>query len=95
MSWLTMLWQASLTIAVLISTTITIFLATLPKQYSHFRPIKFKEQDFDEDDKIDAKRSGYYRFASRKNEDGIHDIDCSVQVVVLGDIGHVDPHSIL
>ncbi|KAF2720134.1 glycosyltransferase family 33 protein [Polychaeton citri CBS 116435] len=87
MSWLELLWQASLTIAVLISTAVTIFLITLPKQFSHFRPGLVKDQNFDDEDKADPERSGYSYFTTHKDEDGTFQTDCSVQVIVLGDIG--------
>ncbi|KAK3672129.1 mannosyltransferase [Recurvomyces mirabilis] len=84
--WL-LLWEFSLTIAVVISILVTIFLVTLPSAYSHFHPHEIKETDFQDKDKEDATQSGYAYFQAHKEKDRTLKAQASVQVVVLGDIG--------
>ncbi|KAI7204779.1 glycosyltransferase family 33 protein [Hortaea werneckii] len=81
------IWEMSLTIAVLISTGVTVFILTLPGAYSHHEPPEIAESTFTEDDKKDPKRSGYAHFQHNKSNDESLKFDTSVQVVVLGDIG--------
>lgn len=85
--WVPFLFQISLTIAVGLSTFFTIFLLTLPTQYDHFRPGGLSEDDFTDQNKEDAERSGYALFSKRKDKDNQLTAECSVQIVVLGDIG--------
>lgn len=85
-NWL-LVWELSLTAAVLLSTAVTIFIFTLPSRYSHFQPHEVREDEFTDDDKKDAKRSGYAYFQQHEGDEGILNCDASVQVVVLGDIG--------
>lgn len=85
--WVSFAFQVSLTIAVSLSTFFTIFLLTLPKQYDHLRPRELLEDDFTEDDKQSPESSGYALFQKRKNEEKRLVTECSVQIVVLGDIG--------
>ncbi|KAK4545109.1 hypothetical protein LTR36_003660 [Oleoguttula mirabilis] len=85
-NWL-LVWELTLTLAVITSTAVTIFIFTLPSTYSHFHPHKAKEADFTEDDKKRAELSGYAYYQKHKEADGVLKVDASVQVVVLGDIG--------
>lgn len=82
-----LLWEFSLTIAVIISTAITIFIVTLPGAYSNYNPYEVNEASFSDDEKKNASRSGYGYFQRYKDQDGRLRIETSVQVVVLGDIG--------
>lgn len=82
-----LIWEVALTLAVLVSTAITIFIFTLPGAYSHFHKHEVTEATFTEDDKKNDKRSGYSYFQEHKSRDGTLKIDASIQVVVLGDIG--------
>ncbi|KAK5107281.1 hypothetical protein LTR62_001410 [Meristemomyces frigidus] len=84
--WL-LLWEATLTVAVLLSTLVTVFIVTLPSTYSHFHPHEIKEDDFDANDKQHAEQSGYTYYQKHKEKEGILKAHASVQVVVLGDIG--------
>ncbi|KAK4955276.1 mannosyltransferase [Elasticomyces elasticus] len=82
-----LLWEVSLTVTVIGSTLVTIFLLTLPSAFSNFPPHGITESDFTDDQKIDLERSGFAFYQKHKDEDGSLKIDISVQVVVLGDIG--------
>ena len=81
------LWEVSLTIAVVLSTALTFFIFTLPSGYNHFFPEEVREEDFSNEDKQDAERSGYAYYCKHKDREDILKIDATVQVVVLGDIG--------
>lgn len=83
--WL-MLWEITLTLAVITSTAVTILIFTLPSTYSHFHPYTAKASDFTEEDKQNAERSGYAYYLKHRKEGSLK-VDASVQVVVLGDIG--------
>lgn len=85
-NWL-LVWEITLSLAVITSTAVTIFIFTLPSTFSHFHPHEAKESDFTDDDKKDAERSGYAYYRKHKKDDGVLKLDASVQVVVLGDIG--------
>ena len=85
--WLHLLFQISLTVAVSLSTFFTIFLLTLPTQYDPLRPGGLLEDDFTDEDKINTVQSGYSLFEKRKDERNKLITECSVQLVVLGDIG--------
>lgn len=80
--------EAALTTAVIFSTLLTIFLLTLPSSYSHFRNHDLTNESFSDEHKKNPKTSGYAYFQDHKDEDGRLRIDVTVQVVVLGDIGH-------
>jgi len=80
-------WEASLTLAVILSTLFTIVMFTLPSGHDHFLPDEMKDSDFTEEDKNDSDRSGYSYFQKHKNAKGVLTVKSSVQVVVLGDIG--------
>ncbi|KAK5119221.1 hypothetical protein LTR85_007835 [Meristemomyces frigidus] len=82
-----LVWELTLTLAVITSTAVTIFIFTLPSTFSHFHPHEAKEADFTDEDKKNPQRSGYAYFQKHKKEDGVLKVDASVQVVVLGDIG--------
>jgi beta-1,4-mannosyltransferase len=82
-----LLWEFSLTLAVLISTAVTIFIFTLPPAYSHFHPQQIQESDFTDEDKADPERSGYAYYQQHRDDSGALKVDASVQVLVLGDIG--------
>ena len=79
--------ETLLPLAVLISTALTVFILTLPSEYSQFNGEEITEDCFALDDRKDAERSGYNYFQEHKNDDGILRIETTVQVVVLGDIG--------
>lgn len=82
-----LLWEVSLTVAVIISTAVTVFIFTLPSTYSHFHPREVKESDFSEEDERNAVQSGYAYYRKHRNDSGILECSASVQVVVLGDVG--------
>ncbi|KXL42647.1 glycosyltransferase family 33 protein [Acidomyces richmondensis BFW] len=82
-----LLWEASLTIAVIISTAVTVFIFTLPSTYNHFHPRQFHESDFTAEDKKNPDQSGYAYYQKHRNGSGVLECPASVQVVVLGDIG--------
>ena len=86
-SWLAALLETSLTVAVIISTIITIFILTLPSSYSHFEPGEITEKSFSDEDKKNSELSGYDHFLNHRDADGNLRTDATVQVVVLGDIG--------
>lgn len=85
--WVPFLFQVSLTIAVSLSTLFTVFLLTLPAQFDPLRPGQLLEDDFTNEDKQSAKRTGYALFQDRKDGKGVLKTECSVQIVVLGDVG--------
>ncbi|EMC95837.1 glycosyltransferase family 33 protein [Baudoinia panamericana UAMH 10762] len=85
-SWL-LVWEVSLTVAVILSTAVTTFIITLPYTYSHFHPHSINESDFTEEDRKDSERSGYAYYQQHKTADGVLTAVCSIQIVVLGDIG--------
>ncbi|KAK3114056.1 mannosyltransferase [Teratosphaeriaceae sp. CCFEE 6253] len=84
--WL-LIWESGLTVTVTLSTILTIVIFFLPKQYDHFAPHEFTEADFTPNDKKNPERSGYAFYQAHKDADGCLEIEASVQVVVLGDIG--------
>lgn len=81
------IWEICLTLAVILSTAVTIFMITVPSPYSHFDICEYSENDFSDEDKVEAMRSGYNHFSKHKNTEGKLRIDATVQVVVLGDVG--------
>ena len=83
----TALLEASLTVAVLISTAFTILILTLPSTYGHLNVREFSDESFSEADKKDPQQSGYAYFRNHKDAEGKLTIPTTVQVVVLGDIG--------
>lgn len=84
--WLT-IWEVGLTLAVVLSTTFTVFIFTLPTPYNHFHPQEITQATFTNDDKTQAKISGYEYYQKNKGANDVLKTDASVQVVVLGDIG--------
>lgn len=87
MSWVGSVSEWALTLAVIVSTTITILMLTAPSAYSQFDLGKFTENDFTDEDKKDSERSGYDYFQKYKDTDGNLPVETNIQVVVLGDIG--------
>lgn len=85
--WAPFLAQVVLTFAVSLSTVFTIFLLTLPSQFDPLRPSGLDETVFTNEDKQDPERSGYTLFSKRKDDKNHLTTQCSVQIVVLGDIG--------
>ena len=85
--WFDSWWEVLLPLAVVLSTALTIFISTLPSRYSNFNEDQLKEDNFDDDDRENADRSGYTFFNRHKDSQGTLKITASVQVVVLGDIG--------
>lgn len=84
------LFQVGLTVAVVFSTCFTIFILTLPEPFEPFLPDGIFEDAFTDEDKRNADRSGYAYFQRRKQRKEDQDFlrtECSVQLVVLGDIG--------
>jgi beta-1,4-mannosyltransferase len=79
--------QLLLPLAVVASTALTIFIATLPQIYDPSTPREFQDSDFSEEDKKNAEKSGYASYQAHKDSDGIFRAHASVHVVVLGDIG--------
>ena len=77
----------TLAIAVLSAAAFSIFIFTLPKAYDHFNPVEITDEDFTDEDKNVAERSGFALYRERKGADGIWPVKATVQVVVLGDIG--------
>lgn len=84
--WL-LVWEIALTLTVVLSTAVSVFIFTLPQPYEHSQPQRLQDSEFTEDDKQRAERSGWSYYQSHKDEEGILECQCSVQVVVLGDIG--------
>src|ERR1700761_3862019 len=80
-------WQNLLTLAIVFSTTLTLILVTLPSIYRTSELDDITERTFTDDDQKDAQRSGYDYFKQHKNAEGKLRVECTVQVVVLGDIG--------
>lgn len=80
-------WETCLTLALIISTAITIFMITVPSPYSHFDTCEYAEDDFNDGDKTEAVRSGFDYYLNHKDDRGKLRIDTTIQVVVLGDIG--------
>ncbi|KAI5364166.1 Putative chitobiosyldiphosphodolichol beta-mannosyltransferase ALG1 [Septoria linicola] len=87
MDWSEVLKQLLLYSAVLASAISGLLLFTLPKAYSNFDPGYVTEEDFTDEHKANAKKSGYAIFAKHKDAADRMKIDASVQIVVLGDIG--------
>nr|POF13460.1 chitobiosyldiphosphodolichol beta-mannosyltransferase [Quercus suber] len=87
MDWWLTVWEISLTLAVILSTAVTVFIITLPSSYEHFHPQEITEATFTHEDKENAARSGYGFYQMNKDAHGILKADASVQVVVLGDMG--------
>nr|POE48066.1 chitobiosyldiphosphodolichol beta-mannosyltransferase [Quercus suber] len=85
--WWLVVWEISLTLAVILSTAFTVFIITLPSSYEHFHPQEITDAIFTQSDKEDAVRSGYELYEKSKGADGVLKADASVQVVVLGDLG--------
>lgn len=79
--------QLLLPLAVVASTALTIFIATLPQIYDPSAPREFQESDFSEEDKKNAEKSGYAAYQAHKDSDGIYRAHASVHAIVLGDIG--------
>ena len=79
--------QLILPLAVVVSTALTIFIATLPQRYDPSDAREITDSDFTEEDKANAGKSGYASYQAHKNENGIFKVHASVHVVVLGDIG--------
>lgn len=79
--------QLILPIAVVLSTALTIFIATLPQTYNPAEARQFRESDFTEEDKKNAEKSGYAVYQAHKDDNGVFTAHASVHVVVLGDIG--------
>ncbi|KAK3724539.1 mannosyltransferase [Vermiconidia calcicola] len=86
-SWPDQLLQTLLTLAVILSTALTIFIITLPSSYSHFQSGEITEEDFTEDDRQHAERSGYAYYHNHRDPDGKLKTECTIEIVVLGDIG--------
>jgi hypothetical protein len=63
--------QLLLPLAVIASTALTIFIATLPQIYDPSAPREFQESDFSEEDKKNAEKSGYASYQAHKDSDGI------------------------
>ena len=76
-----------LPLAVVASTALTLFIATLPSRYDPSDAREIKDSDFTEEDKANAEKSGYASYQAHKNEHGLFKVHASVHVVVLGDIG--------
>jgi beta-1,4-mannosyltransferase len=85
--WFDSWWELCLAIAVLASTSVTIFLCTLPSTYSSFQSNTVTEESFTDEDREDTLRSGYAYFQKHRDEHKKMEINTSLQVVVLGDIG--------
>ncbi|KAJ9621650.1 mannosyltransferase [Taxawa tesnikishii (nom. ined.)] len=85
-SWLKLLWEFALAIAVLASTAFTITILTLPSSYTPYQQDLIEEDNFSEEDKKNAE-SGYAYFNKHRGTNKSLKLDVSVQVVVLGDIG--------
>ena len=79
--------ETLLPLAVALSTAVTVFILLLPSQYSHFRSTMFCENDFTKIDKKHPGTSGYSYYQNHQNAEGNLQVDATVQVVVLGDIG--------
>ncbi|KAK6430315.1 mannosyltransferase, partial [Oleoguttula sp. CCFEE 5521] len=86
MDWLSIL-EIFLPIVLVLSTALTVFIITLPEQYSNFKPRVILDSDFTAADQEDPERSGHAYFQHHKDADGTLRCPTSVQVVVLGDIG--------
>ncbi|KAK5129163.1 hypothetical protein LTR08_003783 [Meristemomyces frigidus] len=85
-NWL-LVWEATLTLAVILSTAVTLLIFTLPTSYSHFHPHEQRETDFTEADKTTSPEASGYAYFRTHSHHGVLKQDASVQVVVLGDIG--------
>lgn len=79
--------ETLLSVAVGISTLLTVFILTLPTAHSHFEPGYISEEDFTEDDKLRPDRSGWSYFQTYRDVDEKLKTEATVQVLVLGDIG--------
>ncbi|OQN99801.1 hypothetical protein B0A48_14571 [Cryoendolithus antarcticus] len=86
MDWLSIL-EIFLPIALVLSTALTVFIITLPEQYSNFKHRVVLDSDFTDPDHKDPGRSGHAYFQRHKDADGTLRCPTSVQIVVLGDIG--------
>lgn len=86
-SWLIILWEIALVLAVVLSGAFGVFLFTLPNQFEPTERIEVTQDDFTDDDKAAAEKSGYDHYMRNRNEDGIFSTNTTVHVVVLGDIG--------
>ena len=86
-SWPFGLLETFLGVAVFLSTTLTLFLISLPSFYSLFDLQEIDEARFSDEDKLRPERSGYQYFSKYKDGNGRLRIDTTIQVVVLGDIG--------
>lgn len=76
-----------LPLAVVASTALTIFIATLPQIFDPSQSREFVEADFTDEDKKNPEKSGFASYQAHKNADGVFKVANSVHVVVLGDIG--------
>lgn len=79
--------QLILPLAVVASTALTIFIATLPPRYDPSDAREIRDSDFTEEDKTNAEKSGYASYQAHKDQHGVFKVHTSVHVVVLGDIG--------
>ncbi|KAF2857951.1 glycosyltransferase family 33 protein [Piedraia hortae CBS 480.64] len=84
-SWISS-WEAALSLIVTVSTAVCVFIFTLPSSYNLYQDHEYCERDWTNEDKKSA-RSGYSEYRRRCDDDGLWKVSCSVQVVVLGDIG--------
>ncbi|CAK3904436.1 glycosyltransferase family 33 [Lecanosticta acicola] len=87
MTWLEAAWSITVAAAVVCSAVTFILIWFLPTAYSNFHPQHVNEADFPDDAKESPEKSGYGYYQRHKDGDGKLQIDASVQIVVLGDIG--------
>lgn len=73
-------------VALVISTTVTLFLFTLPTQYDPYDP-DLVEEDVPEKEKKEPAESAYGYFNKHRATNKTLKVEGSTQVVVLGDIG--------
>lgn len=86
-TWPLTLMETALSVAVIISTAVTIFMITLPSSYSHFDTREITKDSFSEEDMKNTKSPGYEYYLKHRDAEGRLRIETTVQVVVLGDIG--------
>jgi beta-1,4-mannosyltransferase len=73
--------------AVILSALTGLLLFCLPHAYSPPQSTSLRDQDFSDDQKKNASKSGYAWFRKYQDAQGRLRLNVSVQVVVLGDIG--------
>lgn len=87
MSWLELAWNLSIITALIAIAIAGFLLYSLPTAYSHLPSRYITEHAFDDQSKEDSVKSGYSYFSKHKDSDGRLQLDVTVQIVVLGDIG--------